>query len=89
MDIISAIDAATGCQHCGNPLGSSPSPDFCSEPCQAIWRANRVSAEVQEDPAVITWSRPIWRRGDREIVQGELGGTYEYDGQQWNRIATA
>lgn len=42
MDIISAIDAATGCQHCGNPLGSSPSSDFCSEFCQATWHEKRV-----------------------------------------------
>lgn len=36
-DIISAIDAATGCQQCGEPLGSSPSSDFCSEFCQGAW----------------------------------------------------
>lgn len=42
MDIISAIDQATGCHQCGNPLGSSPSSDFCSEFCQATWQEKRV-----------------------------------------------
>lgn len=51
-DIISAIDAATGCQHCGNPLGSSPSSDFCSEFCQRTWQAKRVGV-VAVDPLEI------------------------------------
>lgn len=51
-DIISAIDAATGCQHCGNPLGSSPSSDFCSEFCQRSWQAKRVGL-VAVDPLEI------------------------------------
>jgi hypothetical protein len=35
---VAAIDAATGCQHCGGPLGTSPSTDFCAEDCQTLWR---------------------------------------------------
>ncbi|MGH3808704.1 MAG: DUF3631 domain-containing protein [Pseudonocardiaceae bacterium] len=37
---LTAIDAAIGgraCQHCSQPIGTSPSPDFCSEDCQRIW----------------------------------------------------
>lgn len=28
-ETLDRIDAATGCQQCGNPLGPSPSDDFC------------------------------------------------------------
>lgn len=42
MDIISAIDQATGCQQCGNPLEHSVSDDFCGEGCQQAWHASRV-----------------------------------------------
>lgn len=53
-DIISAIDAATGCQQCGNPLGSSPSSDFCSEFCQGSWHEKRVGIEpVAAEPRVL------------------------------------
>jgi hypothetical protein len=41
-DIVESIDAALGCQQCGNPLGSSPSDDFCSDLCQGEWSENRV-----------------------------------------------
>jgi hypothetical protein len=38
---LTAIDQALdGCQHCGGPLGHSPSPDFCSEDCQHAWHAD-------------------------------------------------
>lgn len=54
MDIISAIDSATGCHQCGNPLGSSPSSDFCSEFCQRTWQSNRAAppllSEFREIP---------------------------------------
>lgn len=40
-DTLSAIDAATGCQQCEGPLGSSPSADFCSQWCQDNWFAAR------------------------------------------------
>lgn len=40
-DIIDQIDAATGCQQCGKPLGRSPSADFCGESCQRTWTARR------------------------------------------------
>jgi len=32
-----------GCAHCGGPLGGSPSPDFCSEGCQAAWRHDQTT----------------------------------------------
>lgn len=41
-DIIASIDRAIGCQRCGNPLGSSPSDDFCGERCQHAWHAKRA-----------------------------------------------
>jgi Protein of unknown function (DUF3631) len=37
---LTAIDAALGgpeCQHCGQPMDTSPSADFCSEGCQQTW----------------------------------------------------
>jgi hypothetical protein len=42
MDIIAAIDHATGCQQCGGPLDGSPSDDFCDQDCQAAWSAART-----------------------------------------------
>lgn len=43
---LDAIDAATGCQQCEGPLGSSPSGDFCSEFCWQKWSALRVGADL-------------------------------------------
>lgn len=42
MSIIDQIDAITGCQHCENSLGDSPSDDFCSETCQTHWHAQHA-----------------------------------------------
>lgn len=43
MDIIAAIDEATGCQYCGDLLDEgSPSGDFCSEDCQSGWHRAKV-----------------------------------------------
>lgn len=53
-DIISAIDAATGCQQCGNPLGASPSSDFCGEFCQATWHEKRVGVEREKPKPSVT-----------------------------------
>lgn len=39
VDILAAIDEVLGCQHCGGPLGQSPSVDFCSDDCQRNWHA--------------------------------------------------
>ncbi|WP_037360142.1 DUF3631 domain-containing protein [Amycolatopsis orientalis] len=49
---VSAIEAAIGapgaadsggtCCQCGRPLDGSPSDDFCTEDCQAAWRAANV-----------------------------------------------
>jgi hypothetical protein len=45
-DALSAIDAAIGeCLSCGGSLDASPSVDFCSESCQAAWRARGVSVK--------------------------------------------
>lgn len=41
-DILATIDAATGCQQCGGPLGDSPSDDFCRERCRMAWYAAGV-----------------------------------------------
>ncbi|PWK81703.1 hypothetical protein C8D88_116114 [Lentzea atacamensis] len=41
-DIIARIDAVTGCQQCGKPLGPSPSDDFCGEGCQHAWHVKRA-----------------------------------------------
>ncbi|HYQ69050.1 hypothetical protein [Actinophytocola sp.] len=41
-DVVAAIDAAIGCQHCEAPLGESPSSDFCCEECQSAWHAAHV-----------------------------------------------
>lgn len=73
-DIISAIDAATGCQHCGNPLGSSPSSDFCSEFCQGAWHAKRVK-EVAFSPGVLHIA--------------PVGTPYELGGAAWHPIGYA
>lgn len=45
---LDAIDAATGCQQCEGPLGTSPSGDFCSELCQQTWSAHRVGADLAD-----------------------------------------
>lgn len=37
-------DASTGtCCQCGRPLEGSPSDDFCTENCQAVWRAEHAT----------------------------------------------
>ncbi|MEU0467284.1 hypothetical protein ABZ215_25055 [Amycolatopsis sp. NPDC006131] len=59
-DIIDAIDAATGCQQCGGPLGESPSDDFCSDWCQGVWheaRAERLT--VPREPHGIGCWAPL------------------------------
>lgn len=50
MDIISAIDHATGCHQCGGDLSRSVSDSFCGEYCQARWQATRVGAEANVWP---------------------------------------
>jgi hypothetical protein len=52
VDIITAIDAATGCQQCGGPLGASPSDLFCDQDCQAAWSAEQVGAPTTADVAL-------------------------------------
>jgi hypothetical protein len=54
-DILAAIDAAVGCQHCGGPLGDSPSDDFCSAAHQQAWHAARADELIgYREP----WDRP-------------------------------
>lgn len=43
-DILATIDAAIGCQQCGQPIGDSPSDDFCTPACQTAWSAARAEA---------------------------------------------
>jgi hypothetical protein len=45
-DIVADIDAALGCQQCRNPLGRSPSADFCTEECQRTWHGLRAAHVV-------------------------------------------
>jgi hypothetical protein len=42
-DILDQIDAATGCQLCGRPLGDSPSDDFCSPEHFRAWHAKHAA----------------------------------------------
>ncbi|MGH3427799.1 MAG: hypothetical protein ACRDQZ_09570, partial [Mycobacteriales bacterium] len=55
---LTAIDTALGdrdCQHCAQPVGASPSADFCSEDCQRTWHdqhtATSPSALTDTEPA--------------------------------------
>lgn len=68
VDIISAIDQATGCQQCGNPLERSVSDDFCGEGCQQAWHASRVRSTSAA-------SAPPWTMGP--------GVVYRSDGERW------
>lgn len=74
LDIISAIDHVTGCQQCGNPLGPSPSDDFCGEGCQQAWAAKRVAPKVQQRPAP---------EGTRPAFHLLNAVVYRSDGEQW------
>ncbi|OQO91960.1 hypothetical protein B1813_06665 [Saccharomonospora piscinae] len=53
--LMSAIDALTGstdpavCVQCGRPREESPSADFCSENCQAVWHATRTGTASVAD----------------------------------------
>lgn len=56
---LDAIDQVTGCQHCGGPLGPSPSDDFCCEAHQAAWHAARVDRPKPEPgPAGLPYMSP-------------------------------
>jgi hypothetical protein len=59
---LTAIDAAIGdgdCQHCGQPVGASPSQDFCCEDCQQAWRETRASTVPDGPIAETTPTRPL------------------------------
>lgn len=64
MDIIAAIDEATGCQQCGKPLERSVSDDFCGEGCQQAWHANRVALVPQTAPS------PEWSLAPGGVIRG-------------------
>ncbi|MBV9141308.1 MAG: DUF3631 domain-containing protein [Pseudonocardiales bacterium] len=58
---LTAIDTALGdreCQHCAQPLGTSPSPDFCSESCQRDWYEQRTGTPATA-PAGTESARPL------------------------------
>lgn len=76
-DIIAAIDQAVGCQQCGNPLGSSPSSDFCSEYCQRMWQASRVGATAEPSGTV----REFAFGGPLHVAP--VGTPYELGGETW------
>jgi hypothetical protein len=100
VDIIDAIDSATGCQQCGKDLSGSVSDDFCSEECQRAWSAARVGANHLTAPRAM--SHPALRRpfcnmplvpvlpfgpvvGDRMRIEGEAA-VYAYNGERWESI---
>lgn len=55
-ETLAAIDNTTGCHQCGNPLGESPSSDFCSEYCQRVWQANRIGATAVPPEAIMEFA---------------------------------
>ncbi|PZS13235.1 MAG: hypothetical protein DLM60_21030 [Pseudonocardiales bacterium] len=53
---LTAIDNAIGdrkCRRCGQPIGPSPSPDFCSEDCQQTWHEQQA-----ETPQTVRGTAP-------------------------------
>ena len=61
---LTALDAPCNepcCRHCDQPLGSSPSADFCSEDCQDTWQTTQTeSAPVPSGSAskALHWLGP-------------------------------
>lgn len=64
VDIIAAIDSATGCQQCGKDLTGSVSDDFCSEKCQGAWSAERVGIST---PKSVRLAMSDWEPVDRVL----------------------
>ena len=52
--VVTAIDAALAqprCRHCDQPLGASPSADFCCEDCQHDWHTTHAGPAPQSGTA--------------------------------------
>ncbi|TVT50725.1 DUF3631 domain-containing protein [Amycolatopsis rhizosphaerae] len=49
MGEVDEISTAPTCRYCQRLRGDSPSPDFCSEDCQAAWLADRAEVRQPED----------------------------------------
>lgn len=92
---LAAIDEAIGCHQCGGGLGSSPSDDFCSEPCARVWSARRVGVAVTDgwgDPIFSSLQGPernygvtvngtdVWASA---CVWDEVGSPYGFYRQRW------
>jgi len=83
---------ADTCAQCGGQLGTSPSPDFCSDSCQSAWHsksaihaiarpARRVSSDRVPPVPAATWPKP-----PQPIPHPAGGITYpasESDYRQW------
>jgi len=84
---------ADTCAQCGDPLETSPSPDFCSDSCQSTWHAKsaihaitrpsarRVSSDRAPHVPAATWPKP-----PQPIPHPAGGITYpasESDYRQW------
>lgn len=81
-DVIERIDTLLHvCTWCGHGLGSSPSPDFCSEGCQRAWHTRRclVGTElVVSGPA----RQPASREGDQKGEEADAEHGHA-DHHQW------
>ncbi|MGH3807067.1 MAG: DUF3631 domain-containing protein, partial [Pseudonocardiaceae bacterium] len=67
---LTAIEAALGdrdCRQCSHPVGSSPSPDFCSEDCQQTWHEHQASTPPSVPGTApagsLAGTAPVWPLG--------------------------
>ncbi|MBV9013067.1 MAG: DUF3631 domain-containing protein [Pseudonocardiales bacterium] len=47
------------CQQCGQPVGASPSPDFCSEDCQQTWQQHQTTPGTTPSGQPPSTSTPV------------------------------
>jgi hypothetical protein len=69
---MTAIDTVIGdreCQHCGHPVGPSPSADFCSEDCQQTWHEQHAGAPATAPDESIPETTPVRSLGWLEPLQ--------------------